>query len=412
MAAETLRPNGELSDAGLVANSELDHDDDPDVSSATVNATGNNVDTEWGGDFPTPAGDPNVGAGLQEFRVGVEEFDSGQSGTPDARIELWENGSLVRAGSDTPVSTYAVLSFTWDASELATADGSLVQCKLIGTRSGGGPSARNTVRIGHMEWNADVTVPLENGVDFDGTNDWLGPEDTTGESDSKSILISGWVKPNGKQGTPLLTDITGTRFQIQFRDGGTATTNDLEIKASNSTPSLILSQRTDNLLVADQWNHFLFNFDLATATAQGYINDTAVTFDGGGTLTNDTIDFTHATGLALCANIAGGLKYNGAVQELWIGFGQNIDISVEANRRKFIDAGGDPVTLGVSGEIPTGTQPTVYLRKEFSTFQDNLGSLGGFTENGTLTDEGTLPSLPAVGADTWPGWVQSRGGWT
>lgn len=158
MATETQRPDGELSDLGLVANDHLDHDEDPDVSSATVNATGNNVNTEWGGDFPTPTGNPTVGAGLQEFRVGVLEFDAGQSGIPDARIELWENGSLVRAGSNTPVSTYAVLAFTWNANELATADGSLVQCKLIGIKSGGSPTARNTVRIGHMEWNVDYTV--------------------------------------------------------------------------------------------------------------------------------------------------------------------------------------------------------------------------------------------------------------
>jgi len=158
MATETLRPDGELSDSGLVANSELDHDEDPDVSSAVVAATGNNVNTEWGGDFPTPTGNPTVGAGLQEFRAGVIEFDSGQTGTPQARIELWENGSLVRAGSDVNVSTFAVLSFTWDANELATADGSLVQCKVIGTKSGGSPGARNTVNIGHIEWNADFTA--------------------------------------------------------------------------------------------------------------------------------------------------------------------------------------------------------------------------------------------------------------
>lgn len=158
MASETLRPDGELSDVGLVANSELDHDEDPDVSSVTINATGNNVNTEWGGDFPTPSDNPTVGVDLQEFRVGVEEFDSGQTGTPTARIELWENGTLVRASGETSVSTYAVLNFLWNANELATADGSLVQCKLIGTKSGGAPGARNTVRIGHMEWNADVTA--------------------------------------------------------------------------------------------------------------------------------------------------------------------------------------------------------------------------------------------------------------
>ena len=158
MAIETLRPDGELSCVGLVTCDFLEHDEDPDVSSVTINATGNNTNTEYGVDFPTPTGNPTVGAGLQEFRVGVEEFDSGQSGTPKARIELWESGVLVRAGPDTNVSVYAVLSLAWNANELATADGGQVQCNVIGVKSGGSPSARNTVRIGHIEWNVTFDV--------------------------------------------------------------------------------------------------------------------------------------------------------------------------------------------------------------------------------------------------------------
>lgn len=158
MASETLRPNGELSDSGLVASDYTDHDDDPDDVLSTTSATGNNVDTEYGVNFPTPTDTLTSGADLQEFRVGVEEYDSGQSGTPTVRVELWENGALVRAGSETNVTSYAVVSFTWNATELSNQDGSLVQCKVIGTKSGGSPSKRNTVNIGMIEWNADYTV--------------------------------------------------------------------------------------------------------------------------------------------------------------------------------------------------------------------------------------------------------------
>lgn len=189
MATETLRPDLELSDVGLVANDHTNHNLDPDVSSVTVNATGNNVNTEWGGDFPTPTGNPTVGAGLQEFRVGVEQFDAGQSGTPTARIELWENGTLVRAGTNTNVTTYAVLSFTWNANEIATPDGSLVQCKLIGTKTGGAPSARNTVRIGHMEWN--VTYDAGSVTNFKTVNFNMvtGVSKTTVATHFKSLSI-------------------------------------------------------------------------------------------------------------------------------------------------------------------------------------------------------------------------------
>ncbi len=168
MAAETLRPDGQLSCSGLVTCDFLEHDEDPDVSSVTINATGNNTSTEYGVDFPTPSGNPTAGADLQEFRAGVEEFDSGQSGVPTARIELWENGVLVRAGPDTNIEPYQVLSFTWNASELTTADGSLVQCKVIGKKTGGSGSKRNTVRIGHIEWNAEVDT--SNVVTGDGSS--------------------------------------------------------------------------------------------------------------------------------------------------------------------------------------------------------------------------------------------------
>ena len=170
MAAETLRPDVQLSCVGLVTCDVLEHDEDPDVSSVTIAATGNNVSTEYGVDFPAPSANPSTSADLQEFRAGVEEFDSGQTGTPQARIELWENGALVRAGTNVNVSVYAVLSFTWDAAELATADGSLVQCKVIGTKSGGSPSSRNTVNIGHIEWNAEVDA---------GTTDFVTITSTT-----------------------------------------------------------------------------------------------------------------------------------------------------------------------------------------------------------------------------------------
>ena len=156
MPLETLRPTGEFSDLGLVANTELDHDHDPDGDTTTVDPTANNVNTEWGGDFNTPTGNPTTGADKQKFRVGVIKFQNGQSGTPNARIELWENGVLVRAGPATGVGgTHSVLSFLWDASELATPDGSLVQCKLIGTKVGGAGGTRASVGIGGMEWNVE-----------------------------------------------------------------------------------------------------------------------------------------------------------------------------------------------------------------------------------------------------------------
>lgn len=158
---ETQRPDGIQSQSGFnPACTAGDLDDDPDSPDANwCVADGNNTDNQVNVTFPTPTGNPTVGADLQEFRVLVRQYDEGQTGTPQARVELWENGALVRAGSDTDVTTGGVvLSFTWNANEIGTADGSLVECNVVGTKSGGSPTARNSVDVGAVEWNVTYTA--------------------------------------------------------------------------------------------------------------------------------------------------------------------------------------------------------------------------------------------------------------
>lgn len=159
-APDTIAAQTELS--GAVT----DIDDDPDAPDGLwLTASGNNVDTDVRVTFPTPDGSPTFGADLQEFRAQVRQFDEDQTGIPGARIELWENGALVRAGSDESVKDGGVVvSFTWNTNELATADGSLVECKVVGTKTGGATGDRNTVEVGAVEWNASTShLMLVNG---------------------------------------------------------------------------------------------------------------------------------------------------------------------------------------------------------------------------------------------------------
>ena len=136
MVSERQSPDGTTFTLVELTGAYTTVDDDPDSPDGEwLIASGNNVNTSVLASFPTPTGTPTVGADLQEFRVLVRQFDEGQTGTPQARIELWENGALVRAGTDTDVTVGGVvLSFTWNANELATADGSLVECKVVGTK--------------------------------------------------------------------------------------------------------------------------------------------------------------------------------------------------------------------------------------------------------------------------------------
>eukprot|EP00873_Tetraselmis_striata_P000202 jgi/Tetstr1/420466/TSEL_011579.t1 len=72
-----------------------------------------------------------------------------------------------------------------------------------------------------------------------------------------------------------------------------------------------------------------------------------------------------------------------------------IDLSVEANRRKFISATGVPVSLGADGSLPTGNQPDIYLSGQAANWNagKNFGSAGDFTVNGTLTGCSSTPEL-------------------
>lgn len=161
MATERQPPDALLASSGLVGGLG-DIDDDPDSPDANwMVATGNNVSIEVRTSFPTPTGNPTIGADLQEFKAQVRQYDGGQTGIPTARIELWEDGILIRAGPDVDVVSdiSQLISFFWNANEISVADGSLVECKIVGTKTGGAPAKRNTVDVGAVEWNVTYDEP-------------------------------------------------------------------------------------------------------------------------------------------------------------------------------------------------------------------------------------------------------------
>jgi len=157
---ERLAPDGETFTLTNLSGVYTNVDDDPDSPDGEwLTTASNNNDTGCLASFPTPSGNPTQGAGVQEFRVLFRQFDEAQGGTPEGRIELWENGVLIRAGSDTAIPDGGlVVSFTWNANELGTADGSLVECNAVGTKSGGSPGNRNSTEVGAIEWNVEYTA--------------------------------------------------------------------------------------------------------------------------------------------------------------------------------------------------------------------------------------------------------------
>jgi len=154
MATERQGPDGLLQQVNL-SGSLFDIQDDPDSPDANwLTYIANNLDTICRVSFPTPTGNPTVGADLQQFKIWVRKRPG--TGIPDVSIDLYENGVLVAnvmAATNVTSSTGQLFSATWNASLLGTADGSLVECRIFGEWSNGGPSARCTVEVGAVEWN-------------------------------------------------------------------------------------------------------------------------------------------------------------------------------------------------------------------------------------------------------------------
>ncbi|MEE8519568.1 MAG: DUF6531 domain-containing protein [Dehalococcoidia bacterium] len=141
-------------------------DDDPDADEGDWATATSVADTSLRVGFPTPPGDPTAGADLQEFRVLLRK-DAAGGNDPTYDLELWEAGggaplATLASGVTLSSDTGEVVSATWDAALLGTADGSAVELVIVGNRSGGSPSKRRTVEVGAVEWNVDYVVSSAN----------------------------------------------------------------------------------------------------------------------------------------------------------------------------------------------------------------------------------------------------------
>jgi hypothetical protein len=122
-----------------------------------LNDAGGNIDARV--DFTLPTGDPAAGTDLQTFNVHVRKNATGGN-DPQITIYLWENGSTLSVSavhSGITTLTGATYSLSWNAASLATADGSLVQCRIAQTSGGtGNPGSRRYIDIDYVEWVVDL----------------------------------------------------------------------------------------------------------------------------------------------------------------------------------------------------------------------------------------------------------------
>lgn len=161
MPTEVQYPDAIVSSANYTTLNVADIDD----PGWTSTADDDNVWGTWDGNgntdclvsFPTPSGNPTAGAGLQTLRALVRK--NGGGATTTYSLELWEGGALVSVlATGTVTSTSGeVISGTWNATSLGTADGSAVECKVLQTGGGTG-GGRAGIEVGAVAWDVTYTA--------------------------------------------------------------------------------------------------------------------------------------------------------------------------------------------------------------------------------------------------------------
>lgn len=184
----------------------------------------------------------------------------------------------------------------------------------------------------------------------------------------------------------------------------------LNILGSNNPDGATLNvsiNTQSGLLTTNAWNSILISFDLTNATladaAKVYVNDVAATLSGSWNATpirwNDTNNF-----ITVWKDYTSGNSIDGYVSAVWADFDRFVDFSVTANRRKFIDAAGRPVSLGADGSVPFGEPPDMYFDNAASDYNVNRGSGPNFrfwdSSGGGVEDQNAFsnaPTNPATG---------------
>jgi len=249
----------------------------------------------------------------------------------------------------------------------------------------------------HQTLFAGYSNPLRvvDAADFDGTNDYMTRgADLTGSADSKSGILSAWLRIDGHDGVQIfiLENYSSALRFFFYRNS----LNTFTISGRNASGTVILSLvSSTTYTTSSTWRHVLASWDLATAAGHLYIND--VSDLGSSTLTNDTLDYTTGA-FAVGASPVGapGDEFDGAMADIYFAPGQYLDFSIAANRRKFISPSGKPVHLGTDGSLPTGTAPLLYCHLDdgeaVANFATNRGSGGNLSITGALDTASSSPS--------------------
>lgn len=238
-------------------------------------------------------------------------------------------------------------------------------------------------------------LPIAQACRFNGTS--IGFDRgaaITGLASGKVGIVSCWFRFRGGDGAAgefFAMNVGGGVLRFTFLK---LSTNKFRIDGRNSSHTQILNIESNTAYTAGAtWHHLLASWDLGNGLGEMYIDD-ADDLAASPVLTDDSIDFSGMTDWHIGYNSSSNWL-NAEVSDLFF-HDSYLDITTEANRRKFISALGNPIDLGADGSGPLGTSPRIYLRQGFDNFELNAGTGGDFTAVGTAIQADKTPGIKAA----------------
>jgi len=222
-------------------------------------------------------------------------------------------------------------------------------------------------------------TPSVEAVYFNGTDNNLATTNIISGVDS--FLASMWLKPELDSFNTISID-DNTALQFQLDNNG-----ELYVVLRSSSNTLFSKKlASSNPLVKGLWQNILVSWDSVTGDGELYINDIQGIYQISTNLSGTMDDINSL----FVGSGTSGNYYGGDLSEFFLSSGSYLDLSVESNRRLFINADLTPANTRQL-HINSGITPDVYLPNPSANCEVNFGTGGDFTQNGTLKNALSTP---------------------
>ena len=224
---------------------------------------------------------------------------------------------------------------------------------------------------------------------FDGTNDFLQlSANLTGAVNGQDYTWRVALKFNGGDGASQ--KIFGALINGPFSHDMTRLASNKIFFYSHDNPAVNFAfhtTSTTSITATTGWKHFMLSIDGSAGTIHYYLDDAS---DKGTTVIDDVNTGSVFSSLGIGALSGGTQKCNVSMCD-FIYAQEYLDISVEATRRKFVNADGTIADWDTAlGAFATTPRMALHLDdgEAAANFADNADGAGqAFTVNGTLTSE-------------------------